>query len=283
MITSALIARLRRKYDDQPKAAQVIREGDGSSTLFNVGRNRVPVMETGYSVYKGTSAQTETSHYTLDKDTGDVQFVSAVVSGVNAKINFKHANFRDQHWVDAINDSIDRLNARGYSRQTVWDTSSFTLSANQQVYNAPTNAIDVYQLLINDGAGNYGEVGAGNWSYNGDRNKIILGYQPSSAASAAVSYLRKLKTYEATSATLDIKDEWATAIEKGAGAYYFRKMASKIATQGNASVQEGHFSFTSLRTQANDLDNEFERESTRMKPAGPPKTIRFGIPQSGPT
>lgn len=282
MITSALIARLRRKYDDQPKAAQVIRAGDGSSTLFNVGRNRIPVMETGYSVYKGTSAQTETTHYTLDKDTGDIQAVSAVVSGVNLKVNFKYANFRDQHWVDAINDAIDRLNARGFTRQTVWDTSSLVLSANTQVYSAPSQAVDVYQLLINDGAGNYGEVAAGNWMYNSDRNKIILGYQPSSAASASVSYLRKLKTYEATSATLDIKDEWASVIEKGAGSYYFRKMASKIATQGNASVQEGHFSFTSLRTQARDLDDDFLREATRMKPPSPPKSIRFGIPQSGP-
>lgn len=282
MITSALIAKLRRKYDDQPRAAQVIRAGDGSSTMFNVGRNRIPVMERSYSVYKGTSAQTETSHYTLNKDTGDVQFVSAVVSGVNAKINFTHANFRDQHWVDAINDAIDRLNARGFTRQTVWDTSSLVLSADTQVYNAPSQAVDVYQLLVNDGAGNYSEIDAGNWSYNSDRNKIIIGYQPSSAASASVSYLRKLRTYEATSATLDIKDEWASVIEKGAGSYYFRKMASKIATQGNASIQEGHFSFTSLRTQARDLDEEFVREATRMKPPAPPKPIRFGIPQSGP-
>ena len=61
MITSGLIGQLRAKYGDQPKAAQVIRTGNGAATLFNVGRARIPVMENSYSVYKGTSAMIETT------------------------------------------------------------------------------------------------------------------------------------------------------------------------------------------------------------------------------
>jgi hypothetical protein len=65
------------------------------------------------------------------------------------------------------------------------------------------------------------------------------------------------------------KDEWLELLEKAAGSYYFEAYASKVATQGNASVQEGHFSFTSLRTQAKDLKEDFLQEAARMKPTAP--------------
>src|SRR5574340_1032796 len=147
MILSGLITQLRSKYDDHPKAAQVTRTGDGSSTLFNLGRARVPVMENSYSVYKGTSAQVETSDYLLDRNTGDLQFIVAPTSAYATKVNFKHANFDDKRWREAVNDGIDKLNARGFYRQIVRDTSSFVLSAGKQVYDAPSGARDVYEIL----------------------------------------------------------------------------------------------------------------------------------------
>ena len=280
MILSGLISQLRSKYDDVPRAAQVSKTGDGTATLFNVGRNRVPIMENSYSVYKGTSAQIETTNYTLDKDAGDIEFVTAPTSAYAIKVNFKHANFRDKGWREAVNDGIDKLNARGYTRQIVRDTSSFIISAGQQSYNAPANAKDVYQILVNDGAGNYGNISA-NWTFQEDAGKIVLGWKPTVGASAAISYTRKLRKYTAVSATVDVKDEWLELLEKQAGSYYFRARASRIAQQGNATVQEGHFSFTSLRTQARDLEDEFNREAVRMKPTAAAKDIRYHIAGGG--
>jgi len=280
MILSGLIGQLRSKYGDQPKAAQVTRTGDGSSTLFNVGRSRVPIVENSYSVYKGTSAQAETADYSLDKDTGDLQFVVAPTSAYAVKVNFKHANFRDKNWREAVNDGIDKMNARGFTRQVVRDTSSLVITTSQQSYSGPAGAKDVYELLQNDGAGNYADL-RGNWKYEEDANRIVLGSKPSSSSSAAISYLRTLKKYTAVSATLDVKDEWHELLEKAAGAYYFEAQASRIAMQGNATVQEGHFSFTSLRTQARDLHDGFLREAARMKPTAAAKDIHYAIPESG--
>src|SRR3990167_8075787 len=103
MLASTFITTLRRKYDDVPKAAQVIRQADGVATLFNVGRNRVPIIESSYSVYYGTSGKTETTDFTLDRDSGDLTTIAIVGNGINVKTTFKHANFRDAHWVEAIN------------------------------------------------------------------------------------------------------------------------------------------------------------------------------------
>lgn len=281
MIVSGFIAQLRRKYDDQPKAAQVIRGGDGATTLFNVGRSRLPIIENSYSVYKGTSAQTEVTDFTLNKDTGDLEFVAAPASNVSVKVNFKHANFRDQHWVDAINNGIDKLNGRGFVRQIVRDTSSLVLSADTQVYNAPSGCVEIYQFLVNDGAGNLGRVRDGNFSYQSDANKLVLGWKPDAATSTAISYKRRLNKYQAVSATLDVLTDWEEPLEKAAGAYYFANRASKIAQQGNATVEEGHFSFSNLRAQGRDLLNEFELDAKRMKPVQAAKDIRFHIPGGG--
>jgi hypothetical protein len=280
MITSGLIGQLRAKHGDQPKAAQVIRTGNGAATLFNVGRNRVPIMENSYSVYKGTSAQTETSDYSLDKDTGDLQFVVAPTSAAPVKINFKHAFFRDKNWREAIGDGIDKMNARGFTRQIVRDTSSFVISAGKQTYDAPAGTKDVYQVLVNDGLGGISDID-GNWNWQEDAGKIVLGWKPVVAQSGAISYTRKLRKYTAVSATLDVKDDWIELLEKAAGAYYFEAYASKIATQGNASVQEGHFSYTSLRTQAKDLKEDFLQEAARMKPTAAAKDIRYDIAGGG--
>ena len=52
-------------------------------------------------------------------------------------------------------------------------------------------------------------------------------------------------------------------------------MAGKSAAQGNAKIEEGHFSFTSLRTQARDLMNEFQNEALRYKPTRPAEDIQW--------
>lgn len=283
MITSALIGQLRRKYSDIPKAAQVKRAADGVSTLFNVDRNRVPVMEGSYGVYFSGVAKTEVTDYTLDKDSGDLQTIAVQNAGIEIKMNFKHANFRDATWVEAINDTIDQLNGRGFFRQTVRQFGVFSLSANVKSYNGPSGAIDVYEVLRSADSTTSGVLTKlpGNWSYQSDANKILLGYAPTLTEPIALSYLRRLNKYSATSATLDIRDEWRTLVTLGAGAYYFNAQAGKIAQQGNASIQEGHFSYTSLIRQANELERKFLLECTRLKPSHAAKDILYKVPGGG--
>lgn len=281
MITSALISQLRRQYDDKPKSTRVARAGDGATTLFNLGK--FPVIEGSYSIYKGTSAQTEGSNYTLDKDTGDLNYSIAPAASIEAIADYKYANFRDQNWVEAINHGIESLNSRGFFKQVVRNTAIMRLSANVRVYNGPSACIDLYEVLESDDytvSGGFRRLGV-NWSYQQDANKLVLGNKPTVANRLAISYLRNLKTYTAISATLDVLDDWLELVKVKAGAYYFRHMAAKKATEGNANIDEGHFSFTSLRTMANDLEADFERLAARKKPTRPTKEFQYHLGGGG--
>lgn len=277
MITSALIAKCRQDYGDINRSMQVRRLGDGASTLYNLGY--APVIESSYNIYVNSALNVESTDYTLDLDSADLQFNIAPPSNQEARAEFKYAFWRDKNWTNAINNAIEELNARGFFRQTVRDTSAFAISANVRTYNGPTNAVDVYEILQFDDrtiSGNYRQL-AGNWAYQQDANKILLGWKPSTAEKAAVSYLRNLQTYDSTSATLDVINDWIVLIKKKAGAQFYRYVAGKIAKQGNANIDEGHFSFTNLRTMANDLDAEFDLLARRKKPTRPAKSFQFHV------
>lgn len=282
MITSALISQCRREFQDVPKSTRALINGDGSSTLFNLGQ--FPVIENSYYIYVDNTLKTDvSSNYVLDKDSGDLSMNSAPALNKELRADFKYAHWRDINWNEAINQAISDLNARGYFRQVVRDTSVLALSANVRAFSGPTNAIDVYELLESDDyttSGGFRKLGC-NWSYQQDANKIVLGNKPSRAGVLATSYLRNLQTYSATSATLDLLNDWVELAKKRAGALFYRSVAGKIAKQGNATIDEGHFSFTNLRTMANDLDADFERMSQRKKPTRPAKDIQWSIGGGG--
>ena len=282
MITSALIKTLRREVGDNPKSTQVIREGNAVVNLFNLGK--FPVVEGSYSIFKGTSALTETTHYTLDKDNGDLRILTTPGNGVAIKSQHKYAFWRDQNWNDAINSRISELNARGFFRQHVRIAGRLFLSAGVQSFSGPSACIDLYELLVpaaNGSASGQLTQPYVNWSYQQDANKVVLGQKPSTGSSAVISYLRNLQTYEATSATLDLLPEWVEVIDRGAQADFYRALAGKVAKEGNASIDEGHFSFTNLRTMANDLENEFQQLALRKKPTRPAKDMQFFLPTGG--
>lgn len=276
MITSALITQCRQDYGDILKSTQVRKTGDSVSTLYNLGS--FPVKETSYSIYKGTSGQTETTHYTIDLDSGDLQFVTAP-GAIEVRADFQYAQWRDANWRLAINNAIEELNARGFFRQVVRNKTLMAISANVREYAGPSACIDISEFLLFDDrtiSGDYTRP-PGNWSYQQDANKLVLAWTPSTAEKTAISYLRNLQTYTATSATLDILNDWIVLIKKKAGAQFYRFMAGKIAKQGNANIDEGHFSFTNLRAMALDLDNEFDIMARRKKPTRPAKPIQFHV------
>lgn len=270
MITSALIAQLRREAGDEPKSTRVGRQANGTINLFNVGK--FPVIENSYTVYVSGSSKTETTHYSFDLDNGDIRLVTTPGNGIEVRSEHKYAFWRDKNWNEAINTSIETLNARGFFRQTM--RQSFGISANVRVFSGPSACIDMYEVLYAPVSGQLSKLPM-NWSYQQDANKLVLGNTFSSPYTGYRSYLRNLQTYSSTSATLDVLNDWVELIKIKSQAVFYRSLAGKIAKQGNATVDEGHFSFTNLRTMANDLDAEFERLAARKKPTRPAKDMQF--------
>ena len=281
MLTSDLIAQCRREYGDEPKSVRTSRLGNASVNLFNTGK--FPIVESSYTVYVSGVAKTENTDYTIDLDNGDISVSTTPGNGIEVRAQFKYATWRDKNWVEATNQAIESLNARGFFRQVVRNGSIIRVSANVQVYSGPSACIDIYEFLTR-----YPNTTSGalvkpyvNWSYQQDANKLVLGNLPTTSNYAAISYLRNLQTYSATSATLDVLPDWIEVLKKKTGAIFFRSLAGKIAKQGNATVDEGHFSFTNLRTMANDLENEFDMLAKRKKPTRPAKDMQWMDPLGG--
>ena len=258
------------------RAMQVKRTGDAASTLYNLGY--FPVKETSYGIYVNDVLKAETTDYTIDLDSGDVVFNNAP-GAVEVRAEFKYAHWRDNNWNLAISNAIEDLNARGFFRQVVRNKTIMAISANVREYSGPSACIDIYEALRFSDRTISGFYRAlhGNWNYQQDANKLVLGWKPSVAEKLAVSYLRNLQTYSATSATLDVLNDWMILVKKKAGAQFYRFLAGKIATQGNANIDEGHFSFTNLRTQARDLDEEANILSIRKKPTRPAKPMQYHV------
>ncbi len=276
MITSALIAELRREAGDEPKSVRVGRQGNGTVNLFNVGK--FPVVEGSYSVYISGALKTETTDYIYDLDNGDLSVLSTPANGIEVRSEHKYAYWRDKNWVEAIGKSIETLNARGFFRQTL--RQSFTLSANVRVFPGPSACVDMYEVLYAPISGSLSKMPQ-NWSYQQDANKLVLGNVFSTRYTGYRSYLRNLQKPTATSSTIDALDDWLELIKIKSQATFYRSLAGKIAKQGNATVDEGHFSFTNLRTMANDLDAEFERLAARKKPTRPAKDMQMILETGG--
>lgn len=277
MITSALITQLRREYNDLPKSVSVSRQGNGVANLFNVGK--FPVLESSYSVYLSGVLKTDNTHYSYDLDNGDLSMVATPSNGVEVRSDHKYAEWRDRNWVEAINQGIEALNSKGFFRQVVREKNVVGISAGKTESPGPTGAVDVYEVLVSDDyttSGSFSKPRT-NWTYQQDANKILWQNKPAVPNKTSVSYLRNLKTYSATSATVDCLDDWLELIKKKAGSIFYRSLAGKIAKQGNATIDEGHLSFTNLRVMSKDLDEDFERLSSRKKPTRPAKDLQYNI------
>lgn len=247
--------------------------------IFNVGK--FPIIESSYSIFLNTSAKTETTHYTFDLDNGDLRFLATPTAGVEVISQHKYAEWRDRNWLEALNQGIEELNARGYFRQVV--RSNFAISANRTELGGPSACIDIYEVLLSSTGGVSGVYSRPrfNYSYQQDANKLVLGNKLPIANTAKISYLRNLQTASATTMVVDSLPDWFEIIKKKAGAIYFRSLAAKIATQGAATIDEGHFSFTNLRTMANDLEAEVERLAIKKKPTRPAKEIQNVVDGGG--
>lgn len=281
MITSAMISELRRENRDIKKSTRMTKTGDGSSNLYNVGN--FPIIEGSYTIYKGTSAQIETTNYTFDLDTGDLQFVTAPTSAYETKAQYKYAHWRDKDYIEAINQGIEALNARGFYKQIINDVTSMRISANIRKYTCPDKCKDLYSVLESDNntvSGNYIRLGT-NWTYSPETNELLLGGYPSTANRLSISYLRGLRTYSTTSATLDIPSGCFELVKKFASSKFFTSLAAKIAQEPHANIDEGHFSFSNLRTMAKDKMEEFHVEAQRTKPMRPAREIQYHIEGGG--
>lgn len=278
MTVSGFISKLRRKYNDSPVKHEDVIQGDGISSVYRT--QFYPILEGSFRLYVGGVLKTETTDYTIDLDTGDIELAAATSSEI--KVQYKEVKFRDQHWLEVIQDSFDSFGDQ-FFKSVVRSDSDITLVANQDVYDCPSSCIRLTEALESTTYLSSGPFRPLNTNVRYDRwsNKMVLGQKPTRANYMEISYLRKLTRPTITTNTLDLDDKWLKLVDLKAGAEFLRSMANRYAQQGNATIEEGYLSVAQLRQLANDNEQMYENLRSKIKPVMPASTIPYYINGAG--
>jgi len=280
MLVSGFIKKLRLEFNDLPEKHREIKAGDNNSTVYKSLKS--PVLEDSYGLYVNDLLQTEgiSANYTLEKDTGDIVLGASTTNEI--RFQYSSANFRDSHWLEFIQSAMYAMGDE-FWKKTVRSTGDITLSANIQKYDCPSSCLRLTQFLESDDFTNTGNYVRPNVNYRYDRgsNTLILGNKPTRATYASIDFLRRLTIPTGQASVLDVEDRWLELLKEKVGAISHRALASKIAQQGNATIEAGHLSTSQLRQIANDHEIMYEKLKKRHKPPMPAFEIPFHLAKGG--
>lgn len=291
MLTSDFIETLRLQVGDLKLLTQDTFEGDGVTVAFRL--NERPIVESNYQVYVYSGAawnlQTETTNYTIDKDTGILTMVSAPALGSssgatndeNLRIDYKYSFLRDSDWLQIIKDCL-----------RTWKKKLFTVATNETTHNTVDGqdeydlddiSTDIFWVIVmeyktssEDDWHSIAEMGR-NWRYEPTLNKIIV--KPAFQATTydiRYIYLSRLTVPSATTDTFSADTDFHPAIQKYCQALYLERLAMAKIKDTTALVKE--LSFHPAQTifqYAKMLRQEAMEELALVKPRYPSQAIQI--------
>ena len=120
------INRLRNELKDFAYLHKEVFDGDASTKNFIA--THLPIKDYSYTIKVDDVEKTETTDYSLDRDTGILTFVSAPAAGSdNVEITYKSVKIRDEDYLEIINDAIDHFRWKFWKEAE--DTTSITTTA----------------------------------------------------------------------------------------------------------------------------------------------------------
>lgn len=238
MFYSDFITTIRRELRDFDQLGFDKFSGDATTLLFPLAHRNI---KTGsYSVYVGGALKTETTDYSLDKDTGYITFVLASTppSGTdNVQIIYRYTKLSDQEYLDAINDGIDRWRWKFFHEAI--DTTHFTTVAKQYEYDLSILTGILRPLFFwysqNTTPDLWSEVSSfTNWKYL--QNQGLLQVNPTfdvTGLALKIRYLKLPTKGTLVSSTLDLNPEWLVAFKLWIKSqFYDRLVVEKISETG---------------------------------------------------
>lgn len=282
MTYATLISRLRTQVGDNRRRVHVDWVADGATTVFQMPADTFPVLDQAatYVVKFGGVTKTETTDYTLDKETGTLVTVSTQTNGTTITIDSSTVYLTDASWLQIINDVITSL-GDDFFKEFV-DETNFTVTANMlslSLVVSQPNCIAVYEFAYRQTtANNWTQVEEYcNWRYDRENNKIYLGDRDAFTVTGELLKVRGLKTYTLGTVvgdTVDVQDKFMTIIEFGAIARCWKYRYRYVVELVSKMTQES--SRTPLQEMimlADRYDRDYEREKAKLKPAKPPRII----------
>ena len=253
---------------------------DGDASTLNFIAIHLPIKDSSYTVKVGGVEKTETTDYSLDRDTGILTFVSAPAAGSdNIEIAYKSVKIRDEDYLEIINNGIDHFRWK-FWRMDV-DTTTLTTVKDQYEYDCSgiTGILYILKAWYKTSTGStYWQAiqGLTNWKYYTRLTKLFVDSTFSSTSlPMKLLFLKSFTKGTATSDTLDIPDEWLLPYKYYCYArYYERLIPEKIHETGAITTQP---SFAPPQV-VYDISQKYydmaERETIKIAPKLPPMSIK---------
>lgn len=237
MTIATWIDKMRRFTRDFSVLTRETWDGDGATLAFRT--NNKPILESSYTIKSDSVIRTETTNYTLDKDTGLLQFLLASVPAIgsdNVSIDYKYANLRDEDWMEIYNNVVRDLRGKLYLEGI--DTTHVTTVANQYEYaltGISTNIVDVLEVFYRTSSSKpwteIGQTGM-NWHYLPESNQLQLRpYFDTSGYAMKIHYLYGFTEATTTSSTVTVPDKWLNVVKFYAAAEYYERIVPEKLTE----------------------------------------------------
>jgi len=227
MTILSFINKLRCELRDNGTLRKDVWDGDAST--LNFPASTFPILEDSYTVKVDGTTKTETTDYSLDKDTGLLSFVSAPVSGSdNVEMSYKAVKFRDNDFLEIINDAIDYFMWKFWKEAL--DTTTFTTVKNQYEYDLSSISnilyvVNAWYKTATNSTTWQAIQGLTNWKYYPQQNKLYVNPPfSSSSLPMKIFYLAGFTKGTATSDTLDIPTKYLLPFKFYVFSRYFERL-----------------------------------------------------------
>lgn len=242
MTVASWISQMRTMVRDLNTLTKETWDGDGSTIAFRV--SNAPILESSYTVKVGGTLKTEVTDYTLDKDTGLLQFVSAPAAGSdNVSIDYKFVNQRDNDWIEIYNSVIRDIRDDIYEEAV--DDSTLTVIADTYDYSLAsisTAIIGIHRVETRSSSSEpWSDITKDERSceFIEDLNKIrIKPYWTSSGDAMRIHYFVAYAEVATTNATVTVDNKYLNMFNHYAAAYYFQRIIPKKLTETAIVTQE---------------------------------------------
>lgn len=290
MLYSALIDQFRSQVGDTKRSKHVDFTADGSATVFQMPVESFPVYDdtTTYFVKDNGTLKTETTHYTLDKSTGTLIFLSAPTAGHTITVDCYAVHLLNTDWIAIINNTIRSLGDDFFKEFT--DTSNFTTTANMLSLSLVASqpnciAVNSFNYRQNSNEDWIGVEDFTNWRYDRDNNIIYIGTRDAFSATGEPLRIRGLKTYtlgSLVSDTIDVQDKYLTVIEYGSISKYWQWRYKDVVELVSKMTQENtRTPLQELIMLADRFNRQYETEKAKLKPMKPAWAIPRRLTKGG--
>jgi len=279
MTYSSFITKIRSELKDFNKLGRDRWDGDASTTIFELSHR--PIKDASYTVKVGGVAKTEVTDYTLDKDTGILEFTSAPAAGTdNVEITYRYFVLRDSDYIEIFNDAIDHFKWKFWTEAL--NDSTITTTKDQYEYDLSSISSDIIHLVnvwhkSSSASTQWIEVqGATNWKFLPERN-VLFTNPPfdSSSLPLRFRYLKSFTKGVTASSAIDVPEKWLLPYKYYCYARYYERMVSeKIHETGAVVTVPGFVAGPTVLNVAEYYYKKADQIANKLAPKLPPQVIQ---------